>query len=337
MDQKSHVVSRHDLDSSFEKIRESIQDGGHGLFGPDTMMWRVASPLPVVPLMLVEAALLEAPHPAIAYGTMDSNSANDFVPRFHRSADAFYDWFYGDADTALRTARKIFGYHSKISGTLPEDIGQYRKGEAYSANEEEILVWVWATFIRPLKEYYELFHGALSEAEVALLYSDCCKLALLFGIDREDLPSSWDEFVSYFDGFASSSAMDLSDEFLNRSSFVSGDIQGALKERIAITWMLSIIAYRLHPNIRRQYPNLPDARRHRAVAIVTLAAVRAIWPRLPQALRESPRARTAFGRVGLKRKTSRLSDWVATLPAPYGSSFAEAGVSVHGNPIRPSA
>lgn len=311
-------------------------DPDYGLFGPDTMMWRVASPIPVVPLMLIEAALLEAPHPAIAYGTMGSKSATEFIPRYNRSADAFYDWFYGDADTALRTARRVFGYHSRINGTLPEDLGDYHRGQSYSANEQDILIWVWGTFIRPLKEYYEHFHGALTPTEVASFYVDCRHLALLFGIDQASLPSDWNGFVAYFDAFASSQAMDLSNEFLTRSSLLSGDVEGSWKVRAASTWMLSIIAYRLPSNVRVQYPALPTARRHRALAVATLTGFRVIWPRLPRSLRESPRARSAMRRVRVKRNPSRLSDWVATLPAPYGSSYAEAGVSAHGNPIRAS-
>jgi uncharacterized protein (DUF2236 family) len=104
----SPVVDRHDINRSFESIREMVADADHGLFGPDSMMWRIVKPIPVVPLMLMEAGLLEAPHPFIAFGTMGSKSALEFVPRFHRSADAFYDWFCGDVDTALRTARRIF-------------------------------------------------------------------------------------------------------------------------------------------------------------------------------------------------------------------------------------
>ncbi|PKZ62631.1 hypothetical protein CYJ73_26105 [Gordonia terrae] len=189
------------------------------------------------------------------------------------------------------------------------------------------------TFIRPLKEYYECFHGALSPSDVEKYYNDCRQLALLFGIDQANLPKDWDGFVKYFDDFVTSPAMDLSDEFLRRSSLLSGDVEGSWKVRGGSTWLLCVVAYRLPLNIRRQYPGLPTARRHRALAVATLGAIRVLWSWLPKGLRDSSRARTALRRTGVECKKSRLSDWVATLPAPYGSSYAEANLSAHGNPV----
>ena len=331
------VVDRHDIDRSFEHIRQLVANPDNGLFGPDTMMWHMVSPIPVVPLMLLEAALLEAPHPHIAYGTLGSKSATEFLPRFHRSADAFYDWFYGDLDTALRTARRVFGYHSRINGTLPEDIGGYHRGQSYSANDQDVLIWVWATFIRPLKEYYEHLHGKLLPAAVDRYYGECRRLALLFGIDQGRLPADWQSFLEYFDHFAASPVMDLSPEFLHRSSLLSGDVAGTWKARAATTWMLSVIAYRLPSNVRDQYPHLPSARRHRALAVATLGMLRVAWPRIPRDLRESPRYRVAWCRTAIECSSSRLSKWVAAkLPPPYSVSYRDAGVSGHGNPIRTS-
>jgi uncharacterized protein (DUF2236 family) len=316
------VVDRHDIDSSFDLIREQVANPADGLFGPDSMMWRIVKPIPIVPLMLLEAGLLEAPHPYIAFGTMSSKSATEFVPRFHRSADAFYDWFCGDLDTALRTARRIFGYHSQINGTLPHDIGGFDGGQTYAANEQDVLIWVWATIIRPLKEYYEHFHGRLRTDEIERYYVECRRFALLFGIDQARLPDDWPSFVAYFDAVAASPVMDLSAEFLNRPGPLSEKPTGTWKARLATTWILSIDAYRLPAPVRAQYPNLPTARRHRVLAAATLGALRLVWPMLPRDLRDSPRCRTDWRRVGADQPPSRLSRWVAAkLPPPYSVSY----------------
>jgi uncharacterized protein (DUF2236 family) len=299
------------------------------------MIWRIVEPIPVVPMMLMEAGLLEAPHPFIAFGTLGSKSATEFIPRFHRSADAFYDWYCGDLDTALLTARRIFGYHSKVRGTLAEDIGGYHHGQAYQANQQDLLIWVWATIVRPLKEYYELFEGRLTPAEVDRYYDEGRRFALLFGIDENRLPADWPSFVAYFDRFAASEVMDVSSEFLQRATLLSGQISGPWKGRLAMRWFLSLIAYRLPPRVRAQYPKLPTARRHRALATLTWAAVRIVWPRLPPGLRESPRCRAAWQRVGSSGVSTRLGTWLeAKLSPPYGCSYRDAGVSPHGNHIR---
>jgi uncharacterized protein (DUF2236 family) len=317
----SDVVERSHLDRSFERIRGQVSDPDHGVFGPSSMMWRIVTPIPVVPLMLMEAGLLEAPHPFIADGTMSSNSALDFVPRFHRSADAFYDWFCGDLDTALRTARKIFGYHARIQGALPSSLGGFEEGQTYAANEQDTLIWVWATIIRPLKEYYEHLEGRLTAAETSRYYEECGRFALLFGIDQDRLPADWASFVAYFDAVAASPLMDVSPEFLARPGPLSEKPTGPWKARLGTTWILAVNAHRLPPKVRAQYPNLPTARRHRAAAVVTFGVLRVLWPMLPRDLRESPRCRDDWRRVGLGRPRTRLARWVeGKLPAPYTSA-----------------
>lgn len=319
---QERVIARPDLDRSFEQLRAQVSNPAHGLFGPDSVMWRIVKPIPVVPMMLMEAGLLEAPHPWIAFGTMGSKSSKEFLPRFHRSADAFYDWFCADLDTALRTARRIFGYHSQIKGELPEAIGGYDKGQHYMANQQDVLIWVWATIIRPLKEYYEHFHGALPRADVDRYYEECRRFALLFGIDQVALPADWDAFVAYFDSVAASPVMDLSDEFLNRPGPLSGDLSGPWKARALTTLILSIDAYRLPANVAAQYPHLPRQRRHRVLAAVTLRGLRFVWPLLPHGLRESPRCRD--------NEPSRLGRWVAAkLPPPYSTSYRSVGLTGH--------
>lgn len=324
------AVDRHDIDRSFAELRALVTDPQQGLFGPDSMMWRMVKPIPVVPMMLMEAGLLEAPHPWIAFGTMGSKSSSEFLPRFHRSADAFYDWFCADLDTALRTARRVFGYHSQITGTLPEAIGGYDAGQRYMANQQDVLMWVWATLIRPLKEYYEHFEGALSPAEVDRYYDECRRFSQLFGIDQDLLPDSWSAFVAYFDGVTASPVMDLSREFLDRPGPLSGDVSGSWKQRLLTTWILSIDAARLPPKVRAQYPHLPTGRRHRLVATATLRALPLLWRLLPHDLRDSPRCRLAWRRVGAEGPASRLGRWVAAkLPPPYSTSYRSVGLTGH--------
>jgi uncharacterized protein (DUF2236 family) len=327
-------VKRQDLERSHQRIRRMTSRPEYGLFGPGSMMWRMASPTLVVPMMLLEAGLLEAPHPVIAFGTLGSESATDFVPRFHRSADAFYDWFFGDIDTALKTARRVFGYHSRVKGTLPEDIGGFEKGRPYEANEQDVLIWVWATIIRPLKEYYEHFEGRLTSDEVDRYYRECRCFALLFGIDDDRLPAQWSELEAYFDELAASPTMEMSNEFLSRSTLLSGEVTGTRITRLMTTWILSICTYRLPDGVATQYPHLPAARRHRIAARVTLNIFSAVWPRLPQSVRESPRSQSARRRVCVGRPTTFVDRWLrANLVPPYGVSYAEASTSPHGNPI----
>ena len=329
------VVRRSNLDRAHAYLRETASSAEGGVFGSDSMMWRMIRPAPVLPMMLMEAGLLEAPHPFIAFGTMGSQSATDFLPRFHRSADAFYDWFCGDLDAALLTARRIFGYHSKVNGTLPEDIGGYRAGQPYQANEQDLLIWVWATIIRPLKEYYEALEGPLTRLEHNRYYAECRRFALLFGIDDALLPVSWSAFEDYFDRYASSAVMDVSEEYRSRAGLLNGVIPGGPVRRLITKRILSLIVYRLPPTVRAQYPDLPGSRRDRVFAALSWRVAPVLWRGIPRGLRESPRWRSACRRVGIQLSPSRFSAWQeARLPPPYGCSYREAGLSTHGNPLR---
>lgn len=148
------------------------------------------------------------------------------------------------------------------------------------------------------------------------------------------MPTTWREFITYFDTTATSPTMELSSEFLSRSSLLSGDVTGTKRVRVLTNWVLSICALRLPNNIRRQYPNLPTLRRHHAAAAITVRLAGKIWPRLPAALQQSPRLACARQRVGRPTPRGRVADWIqATLPPPYGLSYRQAGISLHGNTI----
>ncbi|MEW6777820.1 MAG: oxygenase MpaB family protein, partial [Bdellovibrionota bacterium] len=90
------IVDRPALEKSLDKIREIVRDPNQGLFGPDSVTWRVIAPLPVLSIGLFQAGLLEAPHPYVGFGTAKhSRVAKDPLGRFERSIRAFFDWYFG--------------------------------------------------------------------------------------------------------------------------------------------------------------------------------------------------------------------------------------------------
>jgi uncharacterized protein (DUF2236 family) len=312
------VVSSKDFRHSLEELRAQIEDPNLGLFGPDSVMWRMVTPMPVLPMALIQAALLEAPQPAIAYGTVGSQASTDFLPRFHRSADAFFDWFCGDVDAAFGAARKVFGYHSKISGEIPERVGLYEPGNHFEANEQDVLIWVWATIIKPIKDVYERLHGRLSAADTRRYYEECRRWSQLFGIDADQLPTTWERFNVYFDDYVASGALELS------SSLGGGGInaaagKGGWRARMVTSWLLAMEASMLPRSVRRQYDYLPTGPLAMAVGRVSFPVMRVVGMVLPRDLRSWPRVRTAYRRAGVEGAPGRMGRWLANkLPAPYG-------------------
>lgn len=321
IDPLAKIVQRLDLDQSLQNLRATIHDPNLGLFGPDSMIWRMVSPLPVLPLALSAAGLLEAPHPYIAVGTEGTKSSVEYIPRFHRSVDMFLSWFVGDWDRASRAARRVYGMHTLVKGEIPEKIGRYEQGHAYAANETEPLLWVWATIVRPIKEIYERFHGRLSSAEVIRYYDEAKRFAMLFGIDPVAVPQSWSEFTAYFDAYTASDAMDLRGEFLTRKNPLSEGPTGPFVLRSLTRLGFILIADVLPPNVRRQYPTIRYRRREQVGAKVAFVVLRALWFVTPRQLHDWPRCSAARHRVGAQGEPGRLGRWLdRKLPSPYNAA-----------------
>ena len=320
-DPLARVVQRVDLDDSFRNLRATIVDPNLGLFGPDSMIWRMVSPIPVLPLALSAAGLLEAPHPYIAVGTEGTKSSVEYIPRFHRSVDMFLAWFVGDWDRATRAARRVYGMHTMVHGEIPEKIGRYEQGHAYAANETEPLLWVWATIVRPVKEIYERFHGRLSPGEVIRYYDEAKLFSQLFGIDQALVPKSWTEFTAYFDAYAASDAMDLRGEFLTRKNPLSEGPTGPFLQRSLLRLGFVLIADVLPTNVRRQYPTIVYRRREQVGANMAYVVLRVLWFLTPRELHDWPRCRAARRRVGAQGEPGRLGRWLdGKLPSPYDSA-----------------
>ncbi len=211
--------------------------------------------------------------------------------------------------------------HTQVKGQLPETLGRYEQGHAYAANETEPLLWVWATIVQPIKEFYERFHGRLSMAELTRYYDETKRFALLFGIDPVLLPTSWVEFSAYFDAYAASDAMDLRGEFLTRKNPLSEGPTGPFLQRSLTRLGFILIADVLPPNIRRQYPTIRYRRREQIEAKVAFTLLRALWFVTPRGLHDWPRCRAAYRRVGAQGKPGSLGRWLdRKLPSPYDAA-----------------
>ena len=332
-DPLTKVIGRDDYREALAELRLRLDDPNVGLFGPESMIWRMVKPLPVLPLALSVAGLLEAPHPYVAVGTEGSKSAVEFVPRFHRSVDAFLAWFYGDWRNVVHAARRVYGHHRQVSGELPEDLGRYRAGHHYEATETEAMLWVWATIVWPIREFYERICEPLSAAETEQYYEEAKRFAELFGIDHSLLPPTWSDFTVYFSNYANSDAMDLRDEFLTRPNPLSQGPSGSFLQQIAVRWVFALFADVLPQNVRRQYPTLPYGWREWLTARASFLVLRGVWKVLPYELRDWPRCQAAMRRVGAAGPPGLLGRWLDNkLPPPYNAAsdsahrhYADAG------------
>ncbi|MEO6204641.1 MAG: oxygenase MpaB family protein, partial [Mycobacteriales bacterium] len=107
-----------------------------GLFGPDSVSWRVHAD-PAMALAGLRALLLQAVHPIAMAGVAEhSDFRGDAWGRLFRTAHYVVETTFGTTQEAQRAGAKVRGIHRKLSGIDPES------GKAYRVNDPELLRWV---------------------------------------------------------------------------------------------------------------------------------------------------------------------------------------------------
>ena len=104
---------------------------------------------------------------------------------------------FGELDAALFAARRVHQIHTRIQGTIPIDVGRWRAGTRYHANDAETLRWVHATLTDATIAVRERLEGALPLAIKDAYTIEMNRFARLFGIPDALLPASWAEHADY--------------------------------------------------------------------------------------------------------------------------------------------
>jgi uncharacterized protein (DUF2236 family) len=318
------VIGRSAIDESFAALRAGAADGAAGVFGPGSMFWQLLEPFPVLPMMLVQAGLLELATPKIFFGTEHSiTRSGDYNSRFARSYEAFADWFFGDVDTALRTARRVHGYHTRVGGRAPADLGTVVQGQYYRATEQELMIFTVGTQIVPIKQLYELFVRPLTAAETERYYDEVKRFAMLFGVDVAAMPATWRDFDEYWQRCMSSGELELASDGLNRMGPFVDPSQLPFVTRNAVKVVMTLQFNLLPRSLHSQYAaKLPLAKaRPRAAKLIALT-VKGLLRVLPASVTSTPRLVDARRRAGASgslgsptRGEARLR---GALPHPFG-------------------
>ncbi|KAA0018801.1 DUF2236 domain-containing protein [Salinicola corii] len=110
--------------------------GDPGLFGPDTVAWKVHGEF--TPMMCggVSALLLQMLHPLALAGIWDhSNFRQDMIGRLRRTSQFIAVTTFGSRDDAERILERVRRVHDGVSGHAAD-------GTPYAANDPDLLVWV---------------------------------------------------------------------------------------------------------------------------------------------------------------------------------------------------
>jgi uncharacterized protein (DUF2236 family) len=163
-----------------------------GLFGPDSITWRVQSD-PIMWIAGLRALLLQATHPAAMAGVLDhSDFRADPWGRLTRTADYVGTVAFGSSDEVADAGRRVRGVHAKVRGI------DGRTGQTYSARDPHLLAWVHCCEVESFLTTFQRAGGGLSPAEVDAYYAEQTRAAAVVGLHPDTVPSSAAAMSVYF-------------------------------------------------------------------------------------------------------------------------------------------
>jgi len=165
-----------------------------GLFGPDSMAWRLhADPSMLVGAM--RALLVQALEPRAMAGVVQhSDYKADPWGRLNRTVRFVLDTTYGDTRRAEGACEAVRRIHDRIHGVDPVT------GRTYSAHDPDLLLWIHAVEVHSAVFSYRSYAGRLSDADADRYIDEMVCVAELLGLPATMAPRTLGELRDYLHG-----------------------------------------------------------------------------------------------------------------------------------------
>lgn len=163
-----------------------------GLFGPDSVTWKVHEET-----ILLVAGLrflyLQALHPrAMAGVAQNSIYQHDAWGRLLRTATFAATMVYGTTAQAEQAARRLRAVHARLSAVDPAT------GERFRIDEPDLLRWEHVTQVESFVTTVRRAGLALTDDEVDGYYTEQRRVAALVGLDPASVPGTAAEVAAYY-------------------------------------------------------------------------------------------------------------------------------------------
>lgn len=260
--------------------------GDPGLFPPGTVA-RLVNAETALLLGGGRALLLQLAHPMVAAGVADhSGFRRDAFGRLADTLDLTLTVSFGDEDQRRAALQRVAGTHRRVTG---------KRGEhPYRALDPELLLWVHATLVDSAIVAHDRFVGPIGPLARGRYYEEMKAQALAFGVPRERLPGSFEDFRRYVDGMVVT--LEVGDEARELSHAVLRP-PSPRALRPVVEAMRFVTIGLLPARIRVGYGLTWSLRRERILAALAGALRGGIEPLLPDVLRRWPHARDADRRL----------------------------------------
>jgi uncharacterized protein (DUF2236 family) len=270
-------------------------DPDPGLFGPDSVTWRVHAD-PLLALGGLRALLLQAVHPlAMAGVSAHSDFRADPWGRLFRTAQYVGTVSYGTTTEARQAAARVRGVHRRVRGIDPVT------GLAYRASDPELLTWVHVTEVDSFLTTARRGGLSLTGEEADRYVAEQAGSGALLGVPANRAPHSVAEIHEYYREMRPQ--LMVGRQAREAARFV---MHPPMPRKVALltparpAWYgLGGLAFGLLPAwVRRMYrlPGLPTTD---LGATLAARALRTTLMRVPESRREGPAVARAKQRLGL--------------------------------------
>ncbi|TQF35174.1 hypothetical protein UNPF46_25800 [Bradyrhizobium sp. UNPF46] len=275
------MVSANDLEAALDQVRANAAGPMAGVFGPDTLTWRIDREA-VIFLGAGRALLLQLAHPWVAAAIAEhSKTFADPIGRFHRTFDIVFAMVFGSLDRALLSSRQLHRRHGMIVGEMPETVGPFAAGSRYCANDIASLRWVHATLVETALMAHDLVLPPFSVEERERYWTESRLFGALFGLTAVDLPGDWAGFAAYNAAMVQSDTLTVSPAAREIAMQIFSGARPWLRPP---RWYRAITARMLPERLRSGFGFRLDER-DKSAADNALTWIRRIYPKLPDRLR----------------------------------------------------
>jgi uncharacterized protein (DUF2236 family) len=254
-------------------MTEKSQD--YGLFGPDSVTWRVHIE-PVLWIGGFRALLLQSLHPRVMRGTFQNSALFDprkAWSRFQRTVEFVGVRTFGTTAAVETAAARVRKLHSSLRGHDPET------GATFRIDEPSGLLWVHSTEI---DSYAEIARraGILDGQEVDRYFAESVRAARVVGLPAA--PASRTEMQAYLDRMRPE--LGLTDEARRAvGNLFAPRGEAPTVTKLAIPAVASLALTTLPRWARRMYglPGVPTTDLGATVALRTLRLATRLLPDVP--------------------------------------------------------
>jgi uncharacterized protein (DUF2236 family) len=170
-----------------------VVDEDTGLFGPDSVTWRVHAEA-VLWMAGFRALLLQALHPRALAGVLqNSNFRADPWGRLERTARFYGQVVYGPTEVARTAGERVRRLHARMSAVDPDT------GEVFRVDDPELLRWVYVTATESFCSTVLRAGMPLTADEVTRYYEEQREVAVMLGLDPATVPATAAEVEAYYE------------------------------------------------------------------------------------------------------------------------------------------